>query len=154
MEAGEVMVSLLILLPLAGSVVLLAGGRHLPARWAGLLGTLTVGGGFVLAVVAGADFLTGGGETLHVPWFDWLRPLGGAGRAAVGPALGTHGPGGDRRGVAHPPLLDRVHEGGSPLGALFSYLNLFVASMPSWSWPTGSPCCSWAGNWWACALTC
>src|SRR4030066_1826040 len=76
MEAGEVMVSLLILLPLGGSALLPAFGRRLGQRGAGLLGTLTVGGGLVLAVVAGWGFVAGTGEALEVPWFDWLPALG------------------------------------------------------------------------------
>ncbi len=129
MEAGEVMVSLLILLPLAGSAVLLAGGRRLPERWAGLLGTLTVGAGFVLAVVAGGDFLTGGGETLHVPWFDWLRPLGVRAGLLWDPlsalmALVVTGVG----SLIH--LYSIGYMKGDPrFGRFFSYLNLFVASM-------------------------
>ena len=83
MDAGEVMVSLLILLPLAGSALLLAVGRRLPEPWAGLLGTLTVGAGFVLAAVAGWDFLAGTGHATHVPWFDWLA-LSGCGPGCSG----------------------------------------------------------------------
>ena len=77
MEAGEVMVSLLILLPLAGSALLLAVGRRLPEPWAGLLGTLTVGAGFVLAAVAGWDFLTGARPRHRpCPGSTGSRPLG------------------------------------------------------------------------------
>ena len=64
MEGREVLVSLLILLPLGGSVGLLAFGRRLGEPWAGVLGTLTVGAGLVLAGVAGWDFLAGTGHAL------------------------------------------------------------------------------------------
>jgi NADH-quinone oxidoreductase subunit L len=129
MEAGEVMVSLLILLPLAGSALLLAAGRHLPERWAGLLGTLTVGAGFVLAAVAGGDFLTGGGEALHIPWFDWLRPLGVRAGLLWDPlsalmALVVTGVG----SLIH--LYSIGYMKGDPrFGRFFAYMNLFVASM-------------------------
>jgi NADH-quinone oxidoreductase subunit L len=129
MDAGEVMVSLLILLPLGGSALLLAFGRRLGERAAGILGTLTVATGFVLALVAGRDFLAGTGEALAVPWFDWL------------PALGV------RAGLLWDPLsalmamvvtgvgaLIHVYSigymrGDPRCGRFFAYMNLFVASM-------------------------
>ena len=123
------MVSLLILLPLGGSALLLAFGRRLGQPGAGLLGTLTVGAGFVLAVVAGWGFVAGTGEALEVPWFDWL------------PALGV------RAGLLWDPLsalmamvvtgvgaLIHVYSigymrGDPRIGRFFAYMNLFVASM-------------------------
>ncbi len=123
------MVSLLILLPLGGSALLLAFGRRLGQRGAGLLGTLTVGAGFVLAVVVGWGFVAGTGEALEVPWFDWL------------PALGV------RAGLLWDPLSALMAMVVTGVGALihvysigymrahpfcgrfFAYMNLFVASM-------------------------
>ncbi len=129
MDAGEVMVSLLILLPLGGSVLLLAFGRRLPEPWAGLLGTLTVGAGFVLAAVAGWDFLTGSGHATPVPWFDWLAPLGVSAGLLWDPlsalmALVVTGVG----ALIH--LYSIGYMKGDPrFGRFFAYMNLFVASM-------------------------
>jgi NADH-quinone oxidoreductase subunit L len=129
MEAREVMVSLLILLPLGGSVLLLAFGRRLPERWAGFLGTLTVGAGFVLAAVSGRDFLTGAGHAGAVPWFDWLAPLGVRAGLLWDPlsalmALVVTGVG----ALIH--LYSIGYMKGDPrFGRFFAYMNLFVASM-------------------------
>ena len=129
MDAGDIMVSLLILLPLAGSVLLLAVGRRLPEPWAGLLGTLTVGAGFVLAAVAGWDFLAGTGHATHVPWFDWLGPLGVRAGLLWDPlsalmALVVTGVG----SLIH--LYSIGYMKGDPrFGRFFAYMNLFVASM-------------------------
>jgi NADH-quinone oxidoreductase subunit L len=129
MQASEVMVSLLILLPLGGSALLLAFGRRLPERWAGLLGTLTVGAGFVFAAVAGWDFLTGAGHATAVPWFDWLAPLGVSAGLLWDPlsalmALVVTGVG----ALIH--LYSIGYMKGDPrFGRFFAYMNLFVASM-------------------------
>ncbi|MFH1331604.1 MAG: NADH-quinone oxidoreductase subunit L [Actinomycetota bacterium] len=129
MEASEVMVSLLILLPLGGSVLLLAGGRRLREPWAGVLGTLTVGAGFVLAGSAGWGFLAGTGEALHIPWFDWLSPLGVRAGLLWDPlsalmALVVTGVG----ALIH--LYSIGYMKGDPrFGRFFAYMNLFVASM-------------------------
>jgi NADH-quinone oxidoreductase subunit L len=120
---------LLILLPLGGSAVLLAGGRRLPELWAGVLGTLTVGAGFVLAGSAGWSFLAGTGETLHIPWFDWLSPLGVRAGLLWDPlsalmALVVTGVG----ALIH--LYSIGYMKGDPrFGRFFAYMNLFVASM-------------------------
>jgi NADH-quinone oxidoreductase subunit L len=129
MQASEVMVSLLILLPLGGSALLLAFGRRLPEPWAGLLGTLTVGAGFVFAAVAGWDFLTGAGHATTVPWFDWLAPLGVSAGLLWDPlsalmALVVTGVG----ALIH--LYSIGYMKGDPrFGRFFAYMNLFVASM-------------------------
>jgi NADH-quinone oxidoreductase subunit L len=129
MEAGEVMVSLLILLPLGGSALLLAVGRRLREPGAGVLGTLTVGAGFALSVAAGWGFLAGTGEALEIPWFDWLPALGvragllwdplSALMAMVVTAVGA---------LIH--LYSIGYMRGDPRGGrFFAYMNLFVASM-------------------------
>jgi len=48
----EVLVSLVLLLPLMGFVVLLAFGKRLGEPWAGVVATMTVGASFLLAVIA------------------------------------------------------------------------------------------------------
>ena len=123
------MVSLLILLPLGGSVLLLAVGRRLPERLAGALGTLTVAAGFGLALAAGRDFLGGGGHAAAIPWFDWLTPLGVRAGLLWDPlsalmALVVTGVG----ALIH--LYSIGYMKGDPrFGRFFAYLNLFVASM-------------------------
>lgn len=123
------MVTLLILLPLAGSAFLLAFGRRLGEWRTGLLGSATVGAGFVLSVVAGWGFLAGTGEALNIPWFDWLLPLGvragllwdplSALMAMVVTAVGA---------LIH--FYSIGYMRGDPrFGRFFSYMNLFVASM-------------------------
>ncbi len=129
MEAGEVMVSLLILLPLGGSALLAAFGRRLGEPAAGMLGTLTVGGGFALSVVAGWGFLAGTGEALEVPWFDWLPALGVRAGLLWDPlsalmAMVVTGVG----ALIH--LYSIGYMRGDPrFGRFFAYMNLFVASM-------------------------
>ncbi|HSQ37593.1 MAG TPA: NADH-quinone oxidoreductase subunit L [Acidimicrobiia bacterium] len=129
MEAGEVTVTLLILLPLGGSALLLAFGRRLGEPGAGVLGTLTVGAGFVLSVVAGWGFLAGTGEALEVPWFDWLPALGVRAGLLWDPlsalmAMVVTGVG----ALIH--LYSIGYMRGDPrFGRFFAYMNLFVASM-------------------------
>src|SRR5512136_1307000 len=129
MEAGKVMVSLLILLPLGGSALLLALGRRLGERATGMLGTLTVAAGFGLAVAAGGGFLAGTGETLAVPWFDWLPALGVRAGLLWDPlsalmAMVVTGVG----ALIH--LYSIGYMRGDPrFGRFFAYMNLFVASM-------------------------
>jgi NADH-quinone oxidoreductase subunit L len=125
----EVMVSLLILLPLGGSALLLAIGRRLGEPWAGVLATLTVGSGFVLALVAGWGFISGSGQTLSIPWFDWLPPLGVRAGLLWDPlsalmALVVSGVG----ALIH--LYSIGYMKGDPrFGRFFAYMNLFAASM-------------------------
>ncbi|MBN2113022.1 MAG: NADH-quinone oxidoreductase subunit L [Acidimicrobiia bacterium] len=123
------MVSLLILLPLGGSALLLAFGRRLGEPAAGVLGTLTVGAAFVLAAVAGGDFLAGGAHATHIPWFDWLAPLGVRAGLLWDPlsalmALVVTGVG----ALIH--LYSIGYMKADPgFGRFFAYMNLFVASM-------------------------
>ena len=129
MEAGEVMVSLLILLPLGGSALLLAVGRRLREPGAGVLGTLTVGAGFALSVAAGWGFLAGTANALEIPWFDWLPALGVRAGLLWDPlsalmAMVVTGVG----ALIH--LYSIGYMRGDPRGGrFFAYMNLFVASM-------------------------
>jgi len=129
MDASEVMVSLLILLPLGGSALLLAAGRRLGERAAGALGTVTVGAAFVLAMVAGRGFLAGTGEAIGIPWFDWLPALGVQAGLLWDPlsalmAMVVTGV----AALIH--LYSIGYMRGDPrFGRFFAYMNLFVASM-------------------------
>jgi NADH-quinone oxidoreductase subunit L len=67
------------LLPLAGFVVLAAAGRRIGDPWAGWLGTATVGGSFVVAVITYAGLLgrhAGAGREFTQTLFSWI-PVGG-----------------------------------------------------------------------------
>jgi NADH-quinone oxidoreductase subunit L len=67
------------LLPLAGFVVLAAAGRRLGDPWAGWLGTATVGGSFVVAVITYIGLLSrhaGPGREMTQTLFSWI-PVGG-----------------------------------------------------------------------------
>ncbi|HXQ75369.1 MAG TPA: NADH-quinone oxidoreductase subunit L [Acidimicrobiales bacterium] len=67
------------LLPLAGFVVLAAAGRRLGDPWAGWLGTATVGGAFVVAVITYVGLLArhaGPGREFTQTLFSWI-PVGG-----------------------------------------------------------------------------
>ena len=128
MEAGEVMVSLLILLPLGGSALLLAFGRRLGEPAAGALGTLTVASGFGLALVAGWEFLAGTGEAQTIPWFDWLPALGVTAGLLWDPlsalmAMVVTGVG----ALIHVYSLGYMRDD-PRFGRFFAYMNLFVAS--------------------------
>ena len=123
------MVSLLILLPLGGFVVLLFFGRRMSEPWAGVLGTLTVASGFGLALAAALGFVGGTGEAEAIKWFDWMPSLGvGFGllwdRLSAVMALVVTGVG----ALIH--LYSIGYMRGDPrFGRFFAYMNLFVASM-------------------------
>ena len=124
----ELFVSLAILLPLAGAVVLLFVGKRL-GEAAGWFATLTVGGAFVAAVVAAVDFFTGAGETIVIRWFDWFPAFGVAAELRWDPlsalmTLVVTGVG----SLIHLYSIGYMH-GEARYGRFFTYLNLFVASM-------------------------
>jgi NADH-quinone oxidoreductase subunit L len=123
------LVSLAILLPLGGSVVLVFTGKRLPEPLAGVFATLTVAGGFACAAVAAVDFFAGTGAAVTVRWFDWM-PAFGVGavlrwdQLSAVMALVVSGVG----ALIH--LYSIGYMKGDPrFGRFFTYLNLFVASM-------------------------
>ncbi|MFQ5948742.1 MAG: NADH-quinone oxidoreductase subunit L, partial [Acidimicrobiia bacterium] len=125
----DALVTLIVALPLGGTVVLLAGGRRLGEPGAGVLGTVTVAGSFALAIPAALDFLRGDGQAEVVRLFDWLAPLGvraellwdplAAVMTLVVTGVGT---------LIHLYSIGYMH-GDERFGRFFTYLNLFVASM-------------------------
>ncbi|OFW66257.1 MAG: NADH-quinone oxidoreductase subunit L [Actinobacteria bacterium RBG_16_68_21] len=123
------LVSLAILLPLGGSVVLLFAGKRLPEPLAGVIATLTVAGAFGCAAVAAVDFLTGAGEALTVRWFDWMPAFGvdaslGWDRLSALMTLVVTGVG----ALIHLYSIGYM-KGDARFGRFFTYLNLFIASM-------------------------
>src|SRR3972149_2682172 len=125
----ELLVSLAVLLPLGGAVLMLFFGKRLGEPMAGYIGTLTVAAAFGGAAVAAADFFTGNGETVIVRWFDWFPAFGVAVELRWDPlsalmtlvvtGVGT---------LIHLYSIGYLH-GEARVGGRFSYLNLFIASM-------------------------
>ncbi|MDH3729639.1 MAG: NADH-quinone oxidoreductase subunit L [Acidimicrobiia bacterium] len=120
---------LAIALPLGGVVVLLFFGRRLGEPGAGVLGTLTVAGSFVVAAAASVDFFGGDGEAHVVRLFDWIPALGldaellwdplAAAMTLVVTGVGT---------LIHLYSISYMAED-ERYSRFFTYLNLFVASM-------------------------
>ena len=118
-----------VLLPLGGTVLLLAFGKRLGEPGAGWLGTATVAGGFAAALVAAADFFAGTGEPVVIRSFEWLPALGvdaalrwdslSALMALVVTGVG---------GLIHWYSIGYMH-GDPRFGRFFTYLNLFITSM-------------------------
>ncbi|HAX82486.1 MAG TPA: NADH-quinone oxidoreductase subunit L, partial [Actinobacteria bacterium] len=125
----ELLVSLAVLLPLGGAVLMVFLGRRLGEPWAGYLGTLTVVAAFAGAVVAAADFFAGTGEPVLVKWFEWFPAFGVAAELRWDPlsalmTLVVTGVG----ALIHLYSIGYIH-GDPRYGRFFTYMNLFVASM-------------------------
>jgi len=125
----ELLVSLAVLLPLSGAMLMVFFGKRLGEPWAGYLGTLTVAAAFGGAAVAAADFFAGTGETVLVRWFDWFPAFGVAAELRWDPlsalmTLVVTGVG----ALIHLYSIGYMH-GDPRYGTFFTYLNLFVASM-------------------------
>ncbi|HSR15821.1 MAG TPA: NADH-quinone oxidoreductase subunit L [Gemmatimonadales bacterium] len=123
------MVSLALLLPLAGTVVLLAFGRRIGEPWAGVIGSATVVAGFLLALPAAFDFLSGNGHAEVVTWFEWLPALGVDAAFLWDPlsavmTLVVTGVG----ALIHCYSIGYMR-GDERYGRFFAYLNLFITSM-------------------------
>jgi len=125
----DVMLTLVVVLPLAGMLTLLAFGRRLGEPLAGVLATALVGASFVLAVVLAVDFFAGTGEAESVRWFDWFPAFGvdaelqwdqlSALMTLVVTGVGA---------LIHLYSIGYMH-GDPRFGRFFAYLNLFITSM-------------------------
>ena len=129
MERIEILVSLVVLIPLGGTVLLMAFGPRLGEPWAGRLGTLAVFASFGVAVAAALDFFSGGGHPEVVRWFEWLPALGVDASFLWDPlsalmTLVVTGVG----AFIHLYSIGYMH-GDPRFGRFFSYLNLFITSM-------------------------
>jgi NADH-quinone oxidoreductase subunit L len=125
----ELLVSLAVLLPLGGAVLMVFFGKRLGEPWAGYLGTVTVAVAFGGAAVAAADFFAGTGEPVLVRWFDWFPAFGVTAELRWDPlsalmTLVVTGVG----ALIHLYSIGYMH-GDPRYGRFFTYLNLFVASM-------------------------
>src|SRR3990170_3054341 len=125
----ELLVSLAVLLPLGGAVLMVFFGKRLGEPWAGYLGTVPVAVAFGGGAVAAADFFAGTGEPVLVRWFDWFPAFGVAVELRWDPlsalmTLVVTGVG----ALIHLYSIGYMH-GDPRYWTFFTYLNLFVASM-------------------------
>jgi len=125
----EILITLALLLPLAGFVVLIAFGKRIPEPWSGVLATATVGVAFVLALFAAVDVFAGTAHSETVTWFDWLPALGVEASFLWDPlsvlmTLVVTGVG----SLIHAYSIGYMH-GDERYPRFFAYLNLFIFSM-------------------------
>ena len=121
---------LLIVLPLLGSLTLLAVGKRISERMVGILAVLMVGAPFAIAVFGAAGLLIGAdGGSEVIAGFSWIPALGidaqllwdplSAVMAVVVTGVGL---------LIHIYAIGYMH-GDSRFGRFFTYLNLFIAAM-------------------------
>ncbi len=125
----EILVSLTVLLPLGGTVVLMAFGKRIGEPLAGWIGTGTVALAFVGAAVAAVDFLGGTGHAETIRWFEWLPALGVDAELLWDPlsavmTMVVTGVG----ALIHFYSIGYMH-GDPRFGRFFTYMNLFITSM-------------------------
>lgn len=125
----ETLITLALLLPLAGFTFLAFFGTRLPEPWPGVIATTTAGLSFVLALIAGLDVIGGGTERLTVTWFEWLPALGVEASFLYDPlsvlmTLVVTGVG----SLIHAYSIGYMH-GDERYGRFFAYMNLFLFSM-------------------------
>ena len=105
----QILITLALLLPLTGFVVLVAFGKRFAEPWPGIIATATVGTAFLLALIAAIDVLAGQRPRRDRHLVRVAARARRRGLVPVGPALGADDTGGHRGRVADPRLLDRVH---------------------------------------------
>jgi NADH-quinone oxidoreductase subunit L len=125
----ELMLSLIVLIPLLGMLVLMAFGKRIGEPMAGIIGTLAVATSFVIAAVLAIDFFNGTGEMETVRWFEWFPAFGvdaelrwdqlSALMTLVVTGVGS---------LIHLYSIGYMH-GDPRFGRFFTYLNLFITSM-------------------------
>ena len=120
---------IVIALPLAGALFLHFFGQRLAEPWAGVIATSTIGGAFIYAAIAAADFLTGSGEPEVVHLFDWISALGADAELLWDPlsavmTVTVTGVG----SLIHLYSIGYMH-GDPRYGRFFTNLNFFAASM-------------------------
>jgi len=125
----ETYVTLVLLLPLAGTVALFGLGKRIGEPAAGWIATATVSASFVLSVVASVDFFAGDGHAEVVRWFEWMPAFGVDAAFLWDPlsavmAMVVSGVG----ALIHLYSIGYMH-GDPGFGRFFAYMNLFVTSM-------------------------
>ena len=126
----EVLVTLLLVLPLGGAAFLLLAGKRIGAPGAGVLATALVASSFTMALLAGADAITGdmhGAQVVHL--FSWLPPLNIEAALrwdalSIVMTLVITGVG----SLIHLYSIGYMH-GDERYPRFFAYLNLFIFSM-------------------------
>ncbi len=125
----DALVSLVLLLPLGGTVLLLGMGKRIGEPLAGWIATASVAGSFVLTAVAAVDFFEGGAHGEVIGWFSWLPAFGVDAAFLWDPlsavmTLVVTGVG----ALIHLYSIGYMH-GDPGFGRFFAYMNLFVTSM-------------------------
>jgi NADH-quinone oxidoreductase subunit L len=125
----ETYVTLVLLLPLAGTVLLFGLGKRIGEPAAGWIATTTVSASFVLSVLAALDFFAGDGHAEVVRWFEWMPAFGVDAAFLWDPlsavmAMVVSGVG----ALIHLYSIGYMH-GDPGFGRFFAYMNLFVTSM-------------------------
>ena len=120
---------LVIALPLAGAVFLLAFGKRLGEPWSGWIASSAMGAAFVVGVIAAAGFVDGSQHPETVELFEWIPALGINASILWDPLSATMvlvvtGVG----ALIHVYSIGYMH-GDPGYGRYFAYLNLFAASM-------------------------
>ncbi|MBT8211975.1 MAG: NADH-quinone oxidoreductase subunit L [Acidimicrobiia bacterium] len=120
---------LVVLFPLLGFLTLLFFGRRIGEPRAGYIGSATVIGSFLVALIAAFDFIAGEGEAHTVVLFEWMPSLGldvaflwdplSAAMTLVVTGVGA---------LIHVYSIGYMH-GDPRFGRFFTYLNLFIVSM-------------------------
>ncbi len=125
----DFLIFLIVALPLAGFLELLFFGKRIGEPGAGYVASATVGISFVLALIAGFDFLQGGEHGRTVELFAWIPSLGLNATFLWDPlsammTLVVTGVG----ALIHIYSIGYMH-GDPGFGRFFTYMNLFITSM-------------------------
>ncbi len=120
---------LVIALPLAGAVFLLAFGKRIGEPWSGWIASATMGAAFLVGLSAAAGFVDGSLQSETVELFEWIPGLGVNASILWDPLSATMvlvvtGVG----ALIHIYSIGYMH-GDPGYGRYFAYLNLFAASM-------------------------
>ncbi len=125
----DTLIFLIVALPLAGFLALLAFGKRIGEPFAGYIASATVGGSFVLAAISAVDFFRGIEHGRTVELFEWISSLGLNATFLWDPlsammTLVVTGVG----ALIHIYSIGYMH-GDPRYGRFFTYLNLFITSM-------------------------
>ncbi len=125
----DLALSLIVLLPLIGMLILFAFGRRIGEPGAGIVATVAVAGSFVIALVLALDLFSGEGSVETVRWFEWLPAFGVEAelrwdQLSTLMTLVVTGVG----SLIHLYSIGYMH-GDARFGRFFAYLNLFITSM-------------------------
>jgi NADH-quinone oxidoreductase subunit L len=125
----DALIFLIVALPLAGFLALLAFGKRIGEPVAGFIASATVGASFVLAAISAVNFFRGDEHGRTVELFEWIPSLGLNATFLWDPlsammTLVVTGVG----ALIHVYSIGYMH-GDPRYGRFFTYLNLFITSM-------------------------